>query len=813
MIRLATEILALGCAASVFAATPVLTVPKARMTPEVDGVLSPGEWDDAALVTGTQLTSDRGFATEQTRFYLKWDVHNLYLAAVCSDSNVAGIDLEKPYNDCIELFLVEPGSADVTQWILYAAGKADAIRVDAEYGAGYVTPNGKAETSTRINAGDWTIECRIPAESFSRAALTTRYPLRFNVYRSFNENGMRRRDGRGPEYGGFVHVSGQLCKPLDFAELNLAEAMPEPVRMLRADDSGCAFAPIAGARVMAVTNGNSTTWMIAKGEDVLFRNRYDRPLDRAAGQKEAHALQRGVKGLAVNVFDSMTSIDPSAAYAPQAEPPGVRLMVAQNEREAVQLQLLAGEGDVKNVTVRVGDFLSGKGERLPASAWTLSRADTVVADPVGYPSTHGAGDYYDPLRPFTSLMVPALKHAVVWVEVRTGQDASPGIYKGDIVVECEGRNVATIPVVVEVRAFALPRKQSFRTAFNLWEREIYRIGFEGKKRSPEEFAKLIEDYLMVLVDHRVAPLVNRNLNLLPPDFRVVMEKHYLSAMKACAEAGASSFYIGPEVAHADYAKIEEKPWKKLWKGLVDECRAAGLMETAYAYPVDEPGNKNRHLVNRMTRWMKEVALDLKILVTGACSKMPASQFENIDIWCPASHWVNWRNKDIAQKEGKEVWWYPCSGPWYPYPNYHLDIEPGAWRIQTWMSWKWKFDGILYWAAAFYNVEDKTLRHNNSYSVNGDGVLVYPDGEELAPVPSIRLKVIADSMEDYEYFVMLDRAASAAESEGRDAGLVAAARRVLMLDGMVESMDRYALKGWQYDAVRREIADLIEKLTR
>ena len=53
----------------------------------------------------------------------------------------------------------------------------------------------------------------------------------------------------------------------------------------------------------------------------------------------------------------------------------------------------------------------------------------------------------------------------------------------------------------------------------------------------------------------------------------------------------------------------------------------------------------------------------------------------------------------------------------------------------------------------------------------------------------------------------------AESEGRDAGLVAAARRVLMLDGMVESMDRYALKGWQYDAVRREIADLIEKLTR
>ena len=800
-------LLALGSVLMASASTPVLSVPKVRIQPVIDGAIAPGEWDDAAAVAGLQLTNDRGFAKEQTRFYFKWEAQYLYIAAVCSDSNMADIDLKKPYNDCLEFFVMEPGSPDVTHWLLYAAGKSEAIRVDYEYGSHYVKPEGKAETAVGLNEKDWTIECRIPVESFSRTRLSTRYPLLFNIYRSFNENGMRRKDGRGPEYGGFVHVSGQLFKPLDFAEMRLAEPTHEPVRMIKADSDGCRFEPISGAEIVTAREGRSAIWTILRNGEVIFKNRYDEPVDFDAGQDEAREAQRAIKGVAVNVYDSMTSINPAHSYAPKAGKPSVGLMLAQNEREAAEIMVLAGERALRKITLRAGELKSADDDTLPASAWTFSRMDTVVADPVGYPSAHGAGDYYDPLRPFEALDIPAMRHALVWAEVRTTAETRPGLYAGEIVVAEEGHAAMTIPVTVNVRNFTLPRRQSFRTAFNLWERELYRIGFEGKKRKPEEFVRLVDDYLALLVDHRLAPLINRNLNLLPEDFARAMEAHYLDAMKTCVARGSSGFCIGPEVKHEDYAKVEEKPWKELWRKLVRKYRDAGLIDFCYAYPVDEPGNSNRLYVNRITKWMKEVAPELRICVPGATAKMPAASFDHIDMWCPASHWVNWRNKEIAQKEGKQVWWYPCSGPWYPYPNYHLDIEPGAWRIQTWMSWKWKFDGILYWAAAFWNPAD--LRRNNSYSVNGDGVLVYPLDVSCSPVPSVRLKVICDSMEDYEYFVQLDRLAT--KSAMTRPKLAARARQILQLDGMVEAMDRYALRGEQYNRVRSEIADLIEQL--
>ena len=124
-----------------------------------------------------------------------------------------------------------------------------------------------------------------------------------------------------------------------------------------------------------------------------------------------------------------------------------------------------------------------------------------------------------------------------------------------------------------------------------------------------------------------------------------------------------------------------------------------------------------------------------------------------------------------------------------------------------MSWKWKFDGILYWAAAFWNAKD--LKRNNSYSVNGDGVLVYPKDASCEPIPSVRLKIICDSMEDYEYFVLLDRLARASEKAKPE--FAARAQQLLRLDNMIDAMDRYALKGEQYDRARAAIADLIELL--
>ena len=66
----------------------------------------------------------------------------------------------------------------------------------------------------------------------------------------------------------------------------------------------------------------------------------------------------------------------------------------------------------------------------------------------------------------------------------------------------------------------------------------------------------------------------------------------------------------------------------------------------------------------------------------------------------------------------------------------------------------------------------------------------PDG---SPMPSIRLKVIADSMEDYEYLLLLrDAAEKAAENPAKQSA-VRKAREMLQLKEMIRYIDDYALR--------------------
>jgi hypothetical protein len=62
------------------AATPTLTIPKLANAPSIDGRMAPGEWDDAAGMSGIVSQLD-GFAhPRQAVFFVAYDDENLYLA-------------------------------------------------------------------------------------------------------------------------------------------------------------------------------------------------------------------------------------------------------------------------------------------------------------------------------------------------------------------------------------------------------------------------------------------------------------------------------------------------------------------------------------------------------------------------------------------------------------------------------------------------------------------------------------------------------------------------------------------------------------
>jgi hypothetical protein len=167
----------------------------------------------------------------------------------------------------------------------------------------------------------------------------------------------------------------------------------------------------------------------------------------------------------------------------------------------------------------------------------------------------------------------------------------------------------------------------------------------------------------------------------------------------------------------------------------------------------------------------------------------------------------------ASRSGS-VWWYQscashgCNivgGEYFTgWPSYMIDAAPVANRIFPWLAWKYNIQGELY-----YNINEAYAQPmdtwNNLYLFggNGDGTLVYPGrarmigGNTDIPIESIRLKLIREGLEDYEYLVLLaKRDGASAVSD--------------LVNGLVTNVYTYDRHPDRLYSLRREIAERISK---
>jgi hypothetical protein len=128
-----------------------------------------------------------------------------------------------------------------------------------------------------------------------------------------------------------------------------------------------------------------------------------------------------------------------------------------------------------------------------------------------------------------------------------------------------------------------------------------------------------------------------------------------------------------------------------------------------------------------------------------------------------------------------LWWYQsCAshgcdilgGKYFTgWPSYVIDSGAVSNRIMPWMSWKYRIDGELYYnmVEAFSRDVDP-LEDVFLHGGNGDGTLFYPGrprtigGTTQIPLESIRLKLIREGLEDYEYFVLLSNLTDSATAD-------------------------------------------------
>jgi len=223
-----------------------------------------------------------------------------------------------------------------------------------------------------------------------------------------------------------------------------------------------------------------------------------------------------------------------------------------------------------------------------------------------------------------------------------------------------------------------------------------------------------------------------------------------------------------------------------WRQVAQHFHEKGWFDRLIGYLWDEPKAPSYQAMAELGRTMHQADPGLRNLVT---APFHADWSDFIDIWSPPincferkPHQYDFCDPMVSRtayepelNKGKQLWWYQACGShgcgvvggeyFRGWPSYMIDDAPVRNRIMEWLTWKYGIHGELYYSMdEAYSKKADPWKDVNLYSGNGDGTLFYPGrpqvigGTQQIPIESIRLKLIREGLEDYEYLAMLTKLA-------------------------------------------------------
>lgn len=324
---------------------------------------------------------------------------------------------------------------------------------------------------------------------------------------------------------------------------------------------------------------------------------------------------------------------------------------------------------------------------------------------------------------------------------------------------------------MKVWNFELPRRNIVPTLVNVWERDLQTYVPEGDAAG---FVDLLDQYCTMLLEHRLNPVVLAHAGLVAPwvrkavypDYRVengrvVANMEVFDRLVAkYRRMGLSKVAIGPHY-NFDQTKLGGGDWwtniratqpEKVWSFIQTHAEEQGFLDDAVAYPIDEPED-NVEFINRVTGMLKRAAPQLPMLLTSGGANYPNRRFTAWTSGCrsctgPIRRSGNW-NKRRASRSGPM-----CA----PAPTIRIRIctptrRPAGIRMLAVGAARFGYDGFLHWAANFNTYKNAPADEPNSFAA-GEGTYIHADGSGR-PVPTVRLKTLADGMEDWTMLLMLE----------------------------------------------------------
>jgi|GEM_PF-4831621 len=387
------------------------------------------------------------------------------------------------------------------------------------------------------------------------------------------------------------------------------------------------------------------------------------------------------------------------------------------------------------------------------------------------------GAYPDPLVPLTDGHLEVNQGLTILMgEIHVPRGCPPGKYHGRVEATC-GRRTFRFPATLTVWGFSLPETTTLKTAFGMDFQSI--MEKEGVEPGQRGVNAVLMGYYDLLAEHRVSPisiypepvLVHREN--LPPKLDVThcdaiwhycYDQLHFNTLRVPFDESAP---VKEQLFSEDYNRKCRDYLKAftayLWKN--------GWLDRAYIYisTVDEPATPEAYAKSRDFYRLVKAADNRLRYRHGEQIQLQEENIRECDILDVNLLTFQRHRSELSQLQDKEIGWYPAVGPKGDYPTYFTDrpsLEP---RILCLMNYGFNVPRLLYWNICWWRQVQDPYREALTYHAppdlfaNGDGSLVYPGRPQgmIFPVASLRLKMIRDGIEDYEYCRLLEK------KQGRD----------------------------------------------
>ena len=278
--------------------------------------------------------------------------------------------------------------------------------------------------------------------------------------------------------------------------------------------------------------------------------------------------------------------------------------------------------------------------------------------------------------------------------------------------------------------------------------------------------------------------------------------------------------------------------KKYLTMVQDHLEVKGWLGREYVYWFDEPNTENYPFVREGMEIIQRSAPKITRFIT---EHQPGSDIMDItDISCTVIGRLDAEIIKDLVAQGNEFWSYVCCCPKAPYLSLFIDHDDINMRMWLWLSYKFQLSGILIWSANYWNSNtaspsgymqnpwEDPMSYTVGYGLphgkqsgwgNGDGRFFYPPNRDPGnrskkylegPVPCLRLEKIRDGIEDYEYLLLLEKAAS--EDSGKQKKLIKEAQNLLNLPGsLVTGPTEYDKDPQSLIQYRNKIGELLNTL--